>query len=332
MAISDINKAMAYYAQPSAYDQNAWKTAFDISNAFAETSEKHRQNRENLATSDWRVAYQNNNFETGIGKNNISLADLRRVYNNALQTDPSQVASTIANNNYNTTNHNLNTQKLQGEDQRIQIEAKYRYDPLGRMRSDEEVHNLALQNGDLTSNYAKANLQQVLQKYYTDTASVIAPLNPQMAGNFGYQAGLPYMVDNQNNLVVGSTGEVIAQNLSPEQIASLYRQPSSQKVQEAQELAKLKHQYTLDAINARQQGALEKQQNWASIQQDKDLISAFGTVYSGSQKTDELGNKTGVLDPTLFRQKVQQLYLLYPSQANAINDFVTRTVTQNGWK
>ncbi|MGX2968696.1 hypothetical protein ACWIVU_01040 [Ursidibacter arcticus] len=328
MAISDINKAMAYYAQPSTYDQNAWKTAFDISNAFAETSEKHRQNRENLATSDWRVAYQNNNFETGIGKNNISLADLRRVYNNALQTDPSQVASTIANNNYNTTNHNLNTQKLQGEDQRIQIEAKYRYDPLGRMRTDEEVYNLAVQNGDLTSNYAKANSQQALQKYYTDTASVIAPFNPQTAGNFGYQAGLPYMVDNQNNLVLGSTGEVIAKNLSPEQIASLYPRPLSQK---EKELA-LRQQYTLESIAARQQGALEKQQSWESIQQDKDLTSAFKNVYSGAQKTDEYGNKTGVLDPTLFRQQIQQLYLIYPSQINAINEFVTRTVTQNGWK
>lgn len=44
MAISDINKAMGLYAQPSEFDQNAWKTAFDMAERFAQSSEKHRAN------------------------------------------------------------------------------------------------------------------------------------------------------------------------------------------------------------------------------------------------------------------------------------------------
>lgn len=59
MSISTIGQAMALYAQPSEFDQDAWKQAFDIANGFAESSEAQRRNRENLATSEWRVGALN---------------------------------------------------------------------------------------------------------------------------------------------------------------------------------------------------------------------------------------------------------------------------------
>ncbi|WP_179108683.1 hypothetical protein, partial [Rodentibacter genomosp. 2] len=124
-AISDINKAMALYAQPTEFDQNAWKTAFDIANNFATTSENHRKNRENLATEDWRTAFENNKFETGIGKNNVELANLQRLYNNALKTDPSEIQSQIALNKYNTTQHDIGNKALLGQDELLKLRAQF---------------------------------------------------------------------------------------------------------------------------------------------------------------------------------------------------------------
>ncbi|PJG83756.1 hypothetical protein [Caviibacterium pharyngocola] len=83
MSILDIGKAMAIYNQPTEFDQNAWKTAFDIANAFNTASnnyvtlENNRitrgvnalKHQENMATSDNRVAWQNwdynNRMKTG---------------------------------------------------------------------------------------------------------------------------------------------------------------------------------------------------------------------------------------------------------------------------
>lgn len=125
MSILDINRAMAAYAQPTQFDQNAWKMAFDISNAFANTSETHRQNRENLATSDWRVAYQNNQFDNGIKQNDLKTAELQRLYDNNVKTDPSYIAATIAQNNYATTNYDLNRQGILGQDESLRFIRQY---------------------------------------------------------------------------------------------------------------------------------------------------------------------------------------------------------------
>ncbi|WP_439242486.1 hypothetical protein [Lonepinella sp. BR2474] len=66
MSIADIGKAMAMYAQPTEFDQNAWKQAFDIANAFTATEnnrttadENARKLAENYATQDWRVKASN---------------------------------------------------------------------------------------------------------------------------------------------------------------------------------------------------------------------------------------------------------------------------------
>lgn len=116
MSIADIFKIQtAYNTNGTFNDQTNWQDAFKIANAFADTSEKHRANRENLATSDWRTAYQNNFYDTGIKQNNLKVADLQRLYNNALQTDPSQIESTIAQNNFAKTRADLDKQGLQGQ-------------------------------------------------------------------------------------------------------------------------------------------------------------------------------------------------------------------------
>lgn len=132
MAISDINKMMALYAQPNEFDQNAWKSAFDIANGFTNANnnrtladENARKLRENLATEYWRTAYDNNRFETGIGTNNVNLADLQRKYNNALKTDPSEIQSQIALNNYNTTQYDVGNKALLGQDELVKLRAQF---------------------------------------------------------------------------------------------------------------------------------------------------------------------------------------------------------------
>ncbi|WP_439291476.1 hypothetical protein [Lonepinella koalarum] len=62
MAIADIGRNMAMYAQPTEFDQNAWKQAFDIANQFTATQNNRttaednmRKLAENYATQNGRV-------------------------------------------------------------------------------------------------------------------------------------------------------------------------------------------------------------------------------------------------------------------------------------
>lgn len=168
MAISDINKMMAMYAQPTEFDQNAWKNAFDIANAFtgAENSrtianENARKHQENLATQDWRVKFQNNEYETGIGTNNVNLADLQRRYSNALQTDPSSIQSTIAQNNFNTTQYKIGEQGILGQDEAAKLVARYGFDKNGNAVALPQVFKNAAADGyNPTNPYATSYFYQ----------------------------------------------------------------------------------------------------------------------------------------------------------------------------
>lgn len=168
MAISDINKMMAMYAQPTEFDQNAWKKAFDIANAFtgAENSrtianENARKHQENLATQDWRVKFQNNEYETGIGTNNVNLADLQRRYSNALQTDPSSIQSTIAQNNFNTTQYKIGEQGILGQHEAAKLVARYGFDKNGNAVALPQVFKNATADGyNPTNPYATSSFYQ----------------------------------------------------------------------------------------------------------------------------------------------------------------------------
>lgn len=168
MAISDINKAMALYAQPTEFDQNAWKTAFDIANAFtgAENSrtianENARKHQENLATSDWRVKFQNNEYQTGIGTNNVKLADLKRLYSNALQTDPSAIQATIAQNNFNTTQYKIGEQGILGQHEAAKLVSQYGFDKNGNAVALPQVFKNATADGYQPTNpYATTSFYQ----------------------------------------------------------------------------------------------------------------------------------------------------------------------------
>lgn len=264
MAISDINKMMAMYAQPTEFDQNAWKTAFDIANSFATVSENHRKNRENLATEDWRV----------------SLANAQNK------------ANTVAQQNALT--------QQQGVQQLYQLTPQLMVDDNGKIRSNEEIFNIARQDQNLNP----ALYQQLLGNYQKEAqtaAQEIAQINPQMASQYRTIAGLsPNLVDNSGNVINFNSGEVVGA-IAPEQLANfasgnywqnaLLAQKATQEAQKAQAIAEARLPYTLEAIEARANAAQQKQENWqqhktdeAQLKQVNDFISQ---AVSGAQ-----GDKT----------------------------------------
>lgn len=139
MAISDINKAMALYAQPTQFDQRAWKTAFDIANAFT-----NAENNRTVAEA-----------------NKVKAEDLKRLYSNALQTDPSAIQSTIAQNNFNTTQYKIGEQGILGQDEAAKLVARYGFDKNGNAVALPQVFKNATADGyNPTNPYATSSFYQ----------------------------------------------------------------------------------------------------------------------------------------------------------------------------
>lgn len=139
MAISDINKAMALYAQPTQFDQSAWKTAFDIANAFT-----NAENNRTVAEA-----------------NKVKAEDLKRLYSNALQTDPSAIQSTIAQNNFNTTQYKIGEQGILGQHEAAKLVARYGFDKNGNAVALPETFKNATADGYQPTNpYATTSFYQ----------------------------------------------------------------------------------------------------------------------------------------------------------------------------
>lgn len=253
MAISDINKTMALYAQPTQFDQNAWKTAFDIANAFTNAennrtvaNENARKHQENLATSDWRVKFQNNEYQTGIGTNNVKLADLKRLYNNALQTDPSSIAATISQNQLNQAKNLNGITEQQGIAQWNNLAPELLVDENGRARTAEQVFNLANQQQNLNP----VILQKLLgdyQKKAAEQALQIAPYNPQFASNTRALAGLSdFTLGPNGDLINANSGAIMGNIADPVQATAFgggYGGELAKKQAELEQEAKIKALY-----------------------------------------------------------------------------------------
>lgn len=259
MAISDINKAMAMYAQPTEFDQNAWKTAFDIANAFTSAennrttaNENARKHQELLDTQAWRTAYANAQNQ----------------------------ANTVAQQNTLT--------QQQGIQQFYQLTPQLMVDENGRARSNEEIFNIARQNQNLNP----ALYQQLFGNYQKEAqtnAQEMAHINPQMASQYRTMAGLsPNLVDNSGNVINFNSGEVVG-TVSPDQLANfasgnywentLLAQKAIQEAQKAQAVAEARLPYTLEAIEARANAALNKQDNWQQHKtNDAELKSVNETI------------------------------------------------------
>lgn len=249
MAISDINKAMAMYAQPSEFDQTAWKTAFDLANGFTTAAENGRKHNENMATQDWRVAMTNA----------LDQAKSAESQNNLIQQ--------------------------QGLKQGLDFYHKNAVDAQGRVRTPEEMLNLANKNQTLNP-YLFSQLLSANQQYAKNTAQETAQFNPQMASQYLALAGLsPNTVDNSGNVINFNTGETIGQILDPnlltQYVAGNAWQGSQaaikaqQEAEKAKAVAEARLPATLEAIQARGQNAMDKQNGWIGYQQDQAAMKAI---------------------------------------------------------
>lgn len=303
MAISDINKAMGLYAQPSEFDQNAWKTAFDMADRFAQTSEKHRANRENLDTSIWRVALQNATNQAGAAEQQNKLTQA-----NAMQ---------------------------QGWDF-LQQNA---VDQNGRVRNAEELFNLAQHQKLNPALYAQ--LFAANQNYAQNAAQEIAPINASMASQYRTMAGLsPNLVDNEGNVINFNSGATVGTIPDPYTLASFGAGKTwqgfenifkaQQEAEKARAVAEARLPSTLAAIEARGQNALDRQENWAGIKQNSALAKEFGEALSNS-----VDLKSGDFTQEAFAKELSNLVNKYGHDANAmkeINAWADSVVRNQGWQ
>ncbi|OOH91831.1 hypothetical protein BMT54_01610 [Pasteurellaceae bacterium 15-036681] len=154
MAVKDIFGLQSSYNLNNTYnDQVNWQDAFKMANSFAETSEKHRANRENLATSDWRVAMTNavNADKTNEAGWNVQTRDA---------TQPFLNNQTIANATYNTNLSNFNNGQLGGNEQLQQLQRDMVL--AGVPFTPENARDYMLKNPDRYNNHAFTAVNQQL--------------------------------------------------------------------------------------------------------------------------------------------------------------------------
>ncbi|MBF0785790.1 hypothetical protein E4T80_09990 [Muribacter muris] len=231
MSIADIFKIQQSYNLNDKFnDQTNWQDAFKIANSFAETSEKHRANRENLATSAYRVdamnALNKKNIElapyetkAGIAKAKYDIAtlpaqaayDISR-YGDIVANEKQRRAAQIAGYFSDTATHNLQGTKAQSELDYINWQGKNMIDPLtGEIITPEQAKITALRQGIAQSN--PALMYQFLdpaQKFAQDKANNIAAISPQHASEIRAAAGLSdTTLNNEGQVVDTLSGRVI---------------------------------------------------------------------------------------------------------------------------
>lgn len=229
MSVQDIFKIQTAYNQNGTFnDQVDWQDAFKIADGFqksaslgAKAQEDWRKYYANRDTHDTFVAAQNavnryteNNanwntvFNDSTMQNkinytnwdygnkqlvgNLNFLDQNRKYENALQTDPSQIQSTIAQNNFNAANYGFQHSQLDGSNQLLL--AQQEMQKQGILPTLENIEAYMKQNPTKFNQHAFGALtQQVVarenqhKKGFSDavamaTEDIIDPLTGQVSG------------------------------------------------------------------------------------------------------------------------------------------------------
>ncbi|THA11350.1 hypothetical protein [Rodentibacter pneumotropicus] len=303
MAISDINKMMAMYTQPTEFDQNAWKTAFDISNAFTNANnertladENARKLRENLATEDWRTAYQKADFldRENLANWNVTTRDATQKGTIDFTNAQNQANTAAQNNAY--MQHNAIADSWRMITDAVQANG-------GRMPTQEELFNIARTNPNINPALF-ANVASQYQNWAANQARMLAPVNPKVASQYNVLGGItPNMLDNNGNLVNFNSDQVLASNLTPEQKTNFVTGQAMlpQMTQHNRmgsndlEAAKIRQEMQTEPLNNQiKQKANEEFQKWVSN-------SAYGLV----------PDETGQLDQNQVRQTINTGKLVY---------------------
>lgn len=268
MSVADIFKLQTGYNLHDKFnDQTNWQDAFKIANSFAETSEKHRANQENLATSDWRV-------------------DMQNALNKA-KTEEQKLAFNTA----------------QAKNQLADFYANHSYDPVNqRYHSPEELRAVLFQNPNQLNSQGTVMLDQQNREYLASMGKNLAPINPLMGSTYTAMAtGSPFIADDKGNLINTQTGQTVGTISDPNYLTqfaagdlwsgytgALKAQQQAEKEKAVQE-ARLP--YTLQAIQARSDAAQAKQQGWIDYRQNEALQkSADGVVQAILDESGFLSN------------------------------------------
>lgn len=234
MSVADLFATQTAFNQRGLYQDTpesnqAWKTAFDIANNFANSAEKFRQHDENMATSAYRVGAMNAENKQKIDlapwQTNAGIAkaqydtqtlparaayDISR-YGDWTVNENARRAAQVAQYAWNTANANQQLNNAQTEQLAQSFYAQNAFDG-NRVRSPEEVHNLAweaLHNGTL-SPQAYNKFIQPYQLYSKQMSEKLAPLSPGLASSYGYMSGgFPYLIKD-GQLINPDSGEAVA--------------------------------------------------------------------------------------------------------------------------
>ncbi|THA14890.1 hypothetical protein [Rodentibacter pneumotropicus] len=315
MAISDINKLMAMYTQPTEFDQNAWKTAFDISNAFTNANnnrtsadENARKHRENLATEDWRTAYQKADFLDRTNQANWNIDTRNATQQGAINFTNAQNQANAAAQNNAYTQHNAIADSWRMITDAVQANG-------GRMPTQEELFNIARANPNINPALF-ANVASQYQNWAGNQARMLAPVNPQAASQYNVLGGItPNMLDNNGNVVNFNSGEILGalpKGLDPAVFATGGANTGSQELTWQQ---KQDYQQEQTVLN--------------NLQRDLGkLMNLEGMI------TDNSDNTGKVVNQTMFNQQIANLASIYqnnPRALQAIRNYANEAARQNGW-
>lgn len=265
----------------------------------------------NVATAQdaWLKAYENaqtaqariNNANWGYN-NQQRMGDLN--YDLARQTAASNIAGANARNNQI-------AQQYQLQNDAANFLANNAVDETGRVRTPEEMFNIAQQSGQ--NPYLVAQQLQAYQNYANQQAANLAQFNPALASQYRTSAGLSDYYVNNNGQLQNVTGAETASPAYPAQMVVPFAQGASAQPQT-------------------QSPSIQLQQMREEAQSRQDITKALRDVLTQSASVDEeTGEATG-LSRDKFAQQMRNIYLLYPNQKAQLDQFVKDVVTRNGWR
>lgn len=277
MSIADIFKIQQSYNLHNKFnDQTDWQEAFKIANNFAETSEKHRANRENLDTSAYRV-------------------DAINALNQA-KTEEQALAFNIA----------------QAKNQIADFYKTYGFDSQNnRYLNPEELRSLLKQYPSALNSQATLMLDEQTRNYLMGMAKNLAPINPMMASTYLSTAtGSPFIVDNKGNLMNSQTGAVVGNIPDPTLLAYFAAGDAfggfsgmlkaQQEVEKAKAIQEARNNSALEQIGLRSETAINKQNNWIDYRTAEE---------DWKRVSEELGLKADIADNQDDFKKIVAAYV-----------------------
>lgn len=290
------------YQNNTAFDQNAWKTAFDIASNFNKLSDGYttmqdnrRKLQENFDTQEWRTKADNAKnkmiFDTAPYQTDASIAQ----HNTTIATEPNRANALNTGYWRQVTENNIAEQNSQADYDLAKFIGENRSTEQGFPRSIKELYHLAIDQGfDKANPLAFSKLAQEAQKFVQQDAYRMGAIDPKQA-----QETLNYY--GTSDYRIGSDGHLEGEYYKSErplteeqrkQIAT-YGQKTAHTPANAIELAHIRAAYqnqqnALKAINSFEKEALKTFMSEADIQAGKQAIAERYGVSLNDLSTNDI--------------------------------------------